>query len=292
MESKPIKKSRAKKQVEPISSVVAEHEEKPVVDVPKPKKTVKLLKSQIADLERKPVIVNLPIKEDDVINVTSGATNFADTFFDYSADMVEPCAYNENDNVLASQPEMLSASDIAPSNILQGSQSKEKPSACHWCCHFIDGKSLGIPIKLVDKRFYTYGDFCSFECACAYNFDNWSCGDVIWERHNLLNMMAKDMGYQSEVHAAMPRKCLKMFGGNMSIEEFRSNHKKLVMELNVPMISKKGEMCEVNNFLKDTKTYVAMDINRVNKLEQKRKDSSHANSGNNIIERMQMRVVC
>lgn len=288
--SKPRRKSKSKKQEEDQEQVVAPTLE----ETPKEKKTVKFLRSQIVDDERKPIIVNLPIKEEDVLNVTSKATNFADTFFDYNAHMVEPCAYNENDDGLISHPEVLALHDVStPANVcLQNSQTKEKTSVCHWCCHSIEGKSFGIPIKYVNKEFHTEGEFCCLECACAYNFNNFSRGDVVWERHNLLNLFAKDIGYQSEVHAAHPRKCLKMFGGNMTIEEFRSNHKKLVMELNVPMISKKGEMCEVNNFLKDTKTYFSMDsrLSRMNKLEQKRKDSTHANAGNNIIDRMQMRV--
>ena len=46
---------------------------------------------------------------------------------------------------------------------------------CWNCCHPFDEIVYGLPLKYVSGVFYTYGDFCSLECASRYaleNFDN------------------------------------------------------------------------------------------------------------------------
>jgi hypothetical protein len=94
---------------------------------------------------------------------------------------------------------------------------------CFWCCHPIEGEALHLPFKYDDRReeFKTYGHFCSWACIKAYNIDKAS---PRWgEIQSLITMMRLKMyGKISPCPRAPKRECLQVFGGTMSIEDFRN----------------------------------------------------------------------
>ena len=110
---------------------------------------------------------------------------------------------------------------------------------CWWCCHSFDTPPVSIPEKIFDKTYHVFGCFCSFNCAYSYNIN---INDYkIWERlsrlKSLYNKMYKD---DKDILPAPPRKALSMFGGHLSIDEFRNNnlfHKKEYLYLIPPMVS-------------------------------------------------------
>jgi hypothetical protein len=73
-------------------------------------------------------------------------------------------------------------------------------------------------------KFYVSGVFCSFNCSASYNFSK-NDGEDMWMRYSLLNLMYKKMYGNRfvKIGLAPPREVLKMFGGYMSIEEFRDH---------------------------------------------------------------------
>jgi hypothetical protein len=81
-----------------------------------------------------------------------------------------------------------------------------------------------LPIRYDDrtKKFTTIGHFCSFECAKAYGMDN---GGSRWgEMLEFLALYRKHaMGKYTPTTVAPKRQTLKMFGGPLTIEEFRKN---------------------------------------------------------------------
>lgn len=93
---------------------------------------------------------------------------------------------------------------------------------CWWCCHQFDNTPCALPEVYRKDKFHVYGIFCSFNCAASYNFSK-NDGDEMWSRYNLLNLMYKKIFNVKFVKVGMapPRETLKMFGGYMSIEEFR-----------------------------------------------------------------------
>lgn len=95
---------------------------------------------------------------------------------------------------------------------------------CWWCCHQFDNTPCALPEAYRKDKFYVYGVFCSFNCTASYNFNNFD-GDEMWTRYNLLNLLYKKMfGVKFvKIGLAPPRETLKMFGGYMSIEEFRES---------------------------------------------------------------------
>jgi hypothetical protein len=96
-------------------------------------------------------------------------------------------------------------------------------SWCWWCCHPFEGVSLHAPYKYDDRRrhFYTTGHFCSWECTKAYILNEG--GPRSGERQMLLALMRQHaMKKYTSTKAAPKRTALKVFGGSLTIEEFRS----------------------------------------------------------------------
>eukprot|EP00899_Mesostigma_viride_P002106 jgi/Mesvir1/11897/Mv00241-RA.1 len=104
------------------------------------------------------------------------------------------------------------------------------PLCCWWCCHPFDGVPFPLPTRMTrhDTAFCVTGCFCSPNCAKAYNLkEGGACRDL---RNHYLFIMAQRL-WRAEsrpssfpgVIAAPPRQCLKMFGGHMDVDEFRSS---------------------------------------------------------------------
>lgn len=111
---------------------------------------------------------------------------------------------------------------------------------CFWCCHSFDSIPWGIPIKYTNDVFQVDGNFCSPECAAAYNFEQKDFS--MWERYMLLNLLYNKVNapkYQ-KLKLAPPRRMLVQYGGNMIIDDFRRychNYSKDYIVSFPPMIS-------------------------------------------------------
>ncbi len=94
---------------------------------------------------------------------------------------------------------------------------------CWWCAHQFEGPPCCLPEYMRRDKFYVSGCFCTFNCAASYNFSR--NDNSVWERYTLLNLMYKKLYNLPFVKIAMapPREALKIFGGYMSIEEFRDH---------------------------------------------------------------------
>lgn len=128
------------------------------------------------------------------------------------------------------------------------SVEKYSNMCCWWCCHKFDTLAIGLPEKYNNGVFKVIGYYCSFECALAYNL---SLNDhKLWERTSLLyylrNLIFKgmypnnDISTMNDIIAASPRFLLKMFGGYLTIEEFREKStllKKQYRNIVPPIIS-------------------------------------------------------
>lgn len=91
---------------------------------------------------------------------------------------------------------------------------------CFWCCNPFTCIPWGIPIKLINGVFHVDGNFCSPECAAAYNHEQKD--SAMWERYQLLNMLYNMvMSSYRKLALAPPRRLLKQFGGYMTVDEFR-----------------------------------------------------------------------
>lgn len=113
-------------------------------------------------------------------------------------------------------------------------------SACWWCCHKFDTLPLGLPLDFdsKSKKFRVKGVFCSFSCMIAYQKDNKIRNVDHHIRYLYKKLTGTDFIEKASLTTAPPRCLLKLFGGDLTIEEFRSKfneHKKYRM-VEYPMI--------------------------------------------------------
>ena len=98
-------------------------------------------------------------------------------------------------------------------------------TCCWWCCHTFECSPCTLPTKYdsLRKRFTFIGTFCSWNCTKAYNLDK--NDQKKYERAGLITLLIQQLyGIASaiSIKSSPPRQCLKMFGGYMSIDEFRN----------------------------------------------------------------------
>lgn len=157
---------------------------------------------------------------------------------------------------------------------------------CEWCCHKFDTNIISLPIKYYRNKFYVSGCFCSFECGAAFIFGNENSIYNKWEMYSLLNIMAKKSGYSDIVYLAPDRAALRIFGGNMDIEEFRGSHNcyRTINIYQYPMITCNKQVEEIRvdcNMLSTGVTFIPINENRVKELEQKiKRDKSKSTRSN------------
>lgn len=146
--------------------------------------------------------------------------------------------------------------------------------ACYWCCHKFDNPPFGIPVKYVNEQFHVFGCFCSLECAAAYNLDSKDSIDEMWERMNLINLLSRKLGgyTQGFIKPAPNRLALSMFGGHMSIDEFRKfTETGKIININFPpMMTMTQQIEEINESdINNEFKYIPLDTDRVNKYKEK-----------------------
>ena len=116
---------------------------------------------------------------------------------------------------------------------------KKTSLSCMWCVHQFDTTPVGIPKSYTDKKFKCSGCFCSFNCAASFIFDRKNYN--MWEEYNLLNLLAKKIFNKNiKIKLAPDRYTLNIFGGILSIEEFRINFNEIkttYMIYEYPLIS-------------------------------------------------------
>lgn len=202
-----------------------------------------------------------------------------------------PDAYNEaHSNSYESKPceiEYLQGEHVATNtralkviDLLKDFEEKNKNNewpqttsiACYWCCHKFDSPPFGIPVKFADGKFHVFGCFCSLECAAANNLASKESIDEVWERNNLINLLSKRIGYKNVVKPAPNRLSLQMFGGHLTIEEYRSycDTSKIININFPPMMTMTQQIEEINESdINNDYKYIPIDTDRINKYKEK-----------------------
>jgi hypothetical protein len=124
-------------------------------------------------------------------------------------------------------------------------------SHCFWCCHSIDSIVYSMPYNYdtVNDSYFVFGSFCSLQCANAYNFSVHGSSDKVWEINSWVQMLGKRYGFTNTIRPAPSKYLLKMFGGNLTIDEFREAHIKSdkTYVLNIPPMISINSSSEVLN---------------------------------------------
>ena len=143
---------------------------------------------------------------------------------------------------------------------------------CLWDHHKFSNTPYGLPMKKIDNTVYMFGNFCSPQCAAAYNFNMKDDSDEIWERYSLLNWIYSDeLEDPNDTFKLAPSPLsLKDNGGTMSIDEFRKScrcNTKDYKVIHPPMISLVPTMEEINIDINRKKKYVPIDQEHLDKVD-------------------------
>jgi hypothetical protein len=119
---------------------------------------------------------------------------------------------------------------------------------CWWCCHSFSTIPIGVPMDYIDrvKKFRVKGVFCSFACMIAF-----AKNERLFKRYLIRFFYCKLTGesiIEANLPCAPPRCALKMFGGEMSIEEFRqkSSEKAIYKMIDYPLYISRDYVQEVD----------------------------------------------
>jgi len=123
-----------------------------------------------------------------------------------------------------------------------------KDTVCWWCKHNFDNPTIELPTRFYNNIFYTYGNFCSYECCEAYNID--LNDENVFNRSSLLKYhYFKTYNEFKNIKKAKDWKILKLFGGNVDIIDFRSSFDQTSDDYNYlkpPMISRFAHIEKIN----------------------------------------------
>ena len=111
--------------------------------------------------------------------------------------------------------------------------------ACFWCCHVFTNRPIVLPMRDTGEHLQVIGNFCSPECACSYLFDMRQDSHTRWEQLALLYRVYGE-ACQGKIQPAPARNTLKLFGGGLSITEYRGliqSHKVRIDIHLPPMVS-------------------------------------------------------
>jgi hypothetical protein len=109
---------------------------------------------------------------------------------------------------------------------------------CWWCCHQFNTVPIGLPdnYNYDSNKFRVKGIFCSFSCMLAYKQDK-RISNVDYLIKALYCKLTKTLLINSELKPAPPQCSLKIFGGQLNIDEFRNSTKenKIYKMIDYPM---------------------------------------------------------
>ena len=163
--------------------------------------------------------------------------NFENTnILKYDPQITTPDAYDPSDTTKFSYVEQSNKK-----NKIDEDTNPDSDKLCWWCCHPYDTISLRLPIrKNTDSQYECVGNFCSPQCTCAYIIDSGSRFGDKWKEYELLHQMIK---VTEKITPAPKRELLKVFGGTLDIDEFRSD--KQYNLIYPPMVSLKLLMDDI-----------------------------------------------
>jgi hypothetical protein len=224
------------------------------------------------------IVLQLPIPSDRVHSILEENKEMLNPL-EYCHTIIDPEPYIPSNNFMSHNDAVAHTKKEEPSSFSQNlietpveyveNKINNSTNCCYWCCHSIGSKDFGLPIKYdtLHDNFTTFGCFCSLECVAAYNYSYYMGSDRMWEIHSWIQWMAHKMGYDTPIRPAPSRYLLKMFNGNLEINEFRELHKTYLKTyiLNMPpLIHIQGQMESINTSYLNQKTTITTTSPNIN----------------------------
>jgi len=263
-----------------VNTIVVPVEEKPAKKISKKKQfpvvayiTPEGIEGNLLAGSRRPLIVHLPLKSNEVIMNDMPITynpfpptdaqpydSLADNPFCEDMEHLPEttmkldekvqetkvrCETNLSSTTAAAEPEV-DFYTLKGTLLMQFKDTTERKvlpeysdAACFWCCHAFTHRPVVLPTRDTGEHLEVMGNFCCPECACAYLFDIRQDSHTRWEQLALLYRVYGE-ACQGNIHPSPARATLKLFGGTLSIGEYRSLIRSYKLRIDVhlpPMVS-------------------------------------------------------
>ena len=280
------KKKRGRK---PLNKNASDSKKVPKKRGRKPKKT----DYNIVDIEQvkfteeeEDVIIHIPIKITTESNLPSNMDNNSYTFNPHPYDdnlltqhtLLDESEPNLNYDSILKDQTCQSENTNRVNQILvpfknfnkNGKWPEQVNIYCWHCCHPFKTRPVSIPIRYVNEKFYVYGVFCSYNCAAAYNLNSNDYNKN--EKHQLLSLMYSklyNISNFTEIYPAPPKEILQIFGGNVTIDEYRKNfitNNKEFKLIIPPLISIIPQVEETKRKIKKKEEYIPLNQNMVDNM--------------------------
>ena len=216
---------------------------KTVQDTSTIKKTTKknIIDSMIRTTESDDIIIQLPLSQSKINTIINNNDN-------QDIKILVPSPYESNSYFMNDAENISQDTNIEYQKTYSNNNNN---SHCFWCCHSIDNVVYSMPYNYdtINDSYFVFGSFCSLQCANAYNFSVHGSSDKVWEINSWIQMLGKRYGFTNTIRPAPSKYLLKMFGGNLTIDEFREAHIKSdkTYVLNIPPMISINSSSEILN---------------------------------------------
>lgn len=177
--------------------------------------------------EEEHIILQLPLSQQRIDNLVN-KDNILDNIISDPSPYEPNCYYlNEAEDLSNIQNnEIINIDNKKSIDTVATVSTNRINTCCYWCCHEINNEIYGMPHNYdsVNDTFLMHGSFCSLQCANAYNFSVHCGSDKVWEINSWIQILGKRYGFEKPIRPAPSKYLLKMFNGNLTIEEFRKTH--------------------------------------------------------------------
>ena len=246
---------------------------------PRTKKAKIVAGGDAADTERKPSVELPP-----VIFFLKVSKEFVDAHIESSGLVESPEPTSSDSGVQQYSDVLRESQDSATARFdesivhdlvskIQAITEYSKDTVCFNDCHTFSGRSFAIPTHY-ESYTNTYrgeGNFCSPECCLTYIYnDSKLTESEKWYRHSLVASVYGKLYSASALHPAPDRRVLRMFGGNLDIQQYRELIRYATKPLQLTMAPIRLYMPSVNTqaSARDVKSYVSLTAETVQKASQ------------------------
>jgi len=202
---------------------------------------------EIINSDKEVIIAYLPIKINDLeIDINSDKEDNDNVFIKSETTFFENKIKEKNDIINSSVESEINVNNKYLNKINIYNIEFNQNTKCWWCKNIFNTPKVVLPEEFNNDTFYCIGNFCSYNCAKAYNID---LNDLLlWKRESLLNLLYYlTYGYYKQIIHAPSWLILKEFGGFIDIKEYRKNFETNNSEylvLHPPIISRQMQIEE------------------------------------------------
>ena len=146
--------------------------------------------------------------------------NNPDPVFDSNSldDILITCIKKPKDDINIQEDFNIKPNDVTENNFLE--YKHKNNNKCWNCSYDIEGEVYSYPISYFNNVFNTNGNFCCYECAGRYIYENYNDKEF-WDKYYLLNFYV-NIKFNKNNKVKIPYSKLRLidYGGDLTKQEY------------------------------------------------------------------------